>query len=94
MPPSPARAQLEAYFLSSIRGGLRATLEALSRNVAEAVEGPEAGARAAALARADVKTGAPGDELEDLAAEEAFIAGLVVEDLAAELQEEALHGFH
>ncbi len=78
--------------MASIKAGLRATLAALSRNVAEACEGGEAGARAAALARADVRTGGVGDELEDFAAEEALIANRVMEDLANELQEEALEG--
>jgi hypothetical protein len=91
--PPAALAALQSYFIASLREGLRGTLAALSRNVTEAAcEGAEAAARAAALARADVRAGAPGDALEDLHAEQAFIASLVTEDLIAELQEEALEG--
>ena len=93
-PRSAALQQLETYFISTLHARLRATLSALSRNVGEAgpteAPGAEPSSRAAALARADVRTGAAGDALEELAEEEALIANLVADDLAAELQEEAL----
>jgi len=47
-------------------------------------------ARAAALARSDVITGMLGDELEDVRGVEALLAGLIADELAAELTEDAL----
>ena len=47
-------------------------------------------ARAKVLARADVRVGLLGDELDDLQEEESLIAALIADNLALELQEEAM----
>lgn len=77
------------HFLARVRADLRATLEGLARNVDAA---PEALiSRATTLARADVKSGALGDELDDVRGVEALI-DFIADELAAELEDDLFGG--
>jgi len=88
-------AHLEAHLASSVRGRLKSTLSSMARNLEpELPPGDHAAmlsARAASLARADMRVGFLGDELENLAEEEALITALVADELAQELQQDALN---
>jgi len=103
---APALPALQARTLRALQAGVEATLKGMSRNLQLLVGVDGSGgalahhsttttttghmARAKVLARADVRVGLLGDELDDLQEEESLIAALIADNLALELQEEAM----